>query len=163
MNDGVIEQMAPPREIYRQPATPFVHGFIGSSLSFAGHTVAHPGGQGVDIGGAILPLGPSRHEVGTRVVASIRPEDVEVEVADGEAPQNKVRGRVEQVFFLGDRLELAVRVGEHRLVLTAPAYFPVHAEGAVNLAFPPDRVRIWPAASNTSDGEPHGDSDHARH
>ena len=31
MNGGVVEQLAPPRELYEQPATPFVAGFIGTS------------------------------------------------------------------------------------------------------------------------------------
>src|SRR5437764_504639 len=31
MNDGVVEQVARPRELYEHPATPFVAGFIGTS------------------------------------------------------------------------------------------------------------------------------------
>ena len=30
MRDGVVEQVAPPMEVYRRPATAFVGGFVGS-------------------------------------------------------------------------------------------------------------------------------------
>ena len=37
MNHGRIEQIGPPAEIYREPATPFVHGFIGRANRMRGH------------------------------------------------------------------------------------------------------------------------------
>src|SRR5437868_4042394 len=36
MNDGLVEQLASPRDIYEAPATPFVAGFIGTSNLLAG-------------------------------------------------------------------------------------------------------------------------------
>ncbi|SCM66370.1 ABC transporter ATP-binding protein [Donghicola eburneus] len=36
MSNGVVEQISPPRELYRRPATPFVADFIGSNTVFEG-------------------------------------------------------------------------------------------------------------------------------
>ncbi|RLL62484.1 ABC transporter ATP-binding protein [Paenirhodobacter hankyongi] len=36
MSNGVVEQISPPRELYRRPATPFVAGFIGSNTLIEG-------------------------------------------------------------------------------------------------------------------------------
>ncbi|WP_378949213.1 ABC transporter ATP-binding protein [Paracoccus sp. R86501] len=36
MSNGVVEQISPPRELYRRPATPFVADFIGSNAVLAG-------------------------------------------------------------------------------------------------------------------------------
>ena len=42
MNDGLIEQLGSPREIYERPATKFVAGFIGTSNVLSG-TIASAG------------------------------------------------------------------------------------------------------------------------
>ena len=47
MNDGVIEHLGPPREIYEHPATRFVAGFIGTSNLLTGTLARVTGGQGV--------------------------------------------------------------------------------------------------------------------
>ena len=47
MNDGVIEHLGPPREIYEHPATRFVAGFIGTSNLLTGSLARVTGGQGV--------------------------------------------------------------------------------------------------------------------
>src|SRR5262249_27735332 len=51
MNDGVIEHLGTPREIYEQPATKFVANFIGTS-NILGGTVAS-----VESGQALVALG----------------------------------------------------------------------------------------------------------
>ena len=47
MNDGVIEHLGPPREIYEHPATRFVAGFIGTSNLLTGSLARVIDGQGV--------------------------------------------------------------------------------------------------------------------
>ena len=49
MSNGVVEQIAPPRDLYRRPATPFVAEFIGSNTVIEGKSLgattagrAHP-------------------------------------------------------------------------------------------------------------------------
>ncbi len=59
MKDGVVEQIAEPRELYERPATPFVAGFIGVSNLIHVRVDRREGGAAVmDLGG------------GERIVAS---------------------------------------------------------------------------------------------
>src|SRR5579875_2829333 len=55
MNDGVIEQLGGPREIYEHPATRFVAGFIGTSNLLSG-SVSRPGVAGPADGRAACAL-----------------------------------------------------------------------------------------------------------
>ena len=43
LNRGRIEQMGPPQELYEQPATPFVTGFLGSVNVLKGADATRPG------------------------------------------------------------------------------------------------------------------------
>ncbi|NJC87109.1 MAG: sulfate ABC transporter ATP-binding protein [Desulfuromonas sp.] len=75
MNQGRIEQIGTPQEIYDQPANPFVYNFLGSVNLFHGrvHTGhAHFDGIRVDLP---APSAADDHEV----VGYVRPHDIEVE------------------------------------------------------------------------------------
>ena len=72
LSQGRLEQFGTPEQIYREPASAFVAGFVGESNRFAG-TVG-PGGT-VDIGGATLRLDGARNLTpGTDVEVLVRPE-----------------------------------------------------------------------------------------
>jgi len=80
MNNGHAEQIGSPLEIYQQPATRFVAGFIGSpAMNFLeGHVGADS--QSVQLkGGPSLPLGNGGvgAAAGRKVVVGIRPEHLE--------------------------------------------------------------------------------------
>ncbi|KPN29361.1 trehalose/maltose import ATP-binding protein MalK [Halolamina pelagica] len=101
MNDGHIEQIGSPEEIYREPATPFVADFIGDTNLFdaeiheqGGETVATVGGDD----GFTVPASGSTTE-GT---VSVRPEDFEL--GDSGALQGTVRER----YFQGDQTNYVV-------------------------------------------------------
>jgi len=78
LNGGVVEQLGTPIEIYENPATVFVAGFIGSpsmnlieaKLDDAGKSVEMPGGGTVK-----LPKVKKEH-AGKKITAGIRPEHV---------------------------------------------------------------------------------------
>src|SRR5258708_21952524 len=79
MKDGRISQLATPREIYEQPADPFVADFIGTSNFLAGTagatvdgrlTVTLAGGRHLMVD-ALRPLAS-----GTKVIVAVRPEKV---------------------------------------------------------------------------------------
>ncbi len=86
LDHGRLEQVGPPAEVYRRPASRFVAGFLGSPpMNFLdGHlvdpaTIALPDGRRLSLG-AGAELGPA----GRRVTLGIRPEDI-VLAAPGEA------------------------------------------------------------------------------
>jgi len=88
LDHGRLEQVGPPAEVYRRPASRFVAGFLGSpSMNFLdGHlvddvTVALPDG-----GHLRLKAGPAVVPADRRVTLGIRPEDIQPAAA-GE-PEN---------------------------------------------------------------------------
>src|SRR5262249_42401292 len=107
MNDGIIEHLGTPREIYERPATKFVANFIGTSNILSG-TVST-----VDSGFAVITYGPEDRVVipvrgnamqpGQLVERSVRPEKIEISTASPAiGPTGSVlRGRVSEVVYLG--------------------------------------------------------------
>jgi spermidine/putrescine transport system ATP-binding protein len=118
MNDGRIEQEGRPQEIYEQPATRFVAGFIGTSNLLAGR-VGRVSGEHAVIEVSpeeriVLPLrrasGPQDRAVGSgdEVELTVRPEKI---VIDGRAPGTDgsvLRGTVTEVVYLGTSTNFSV-------------------------------------------------------
>ena len=119
MNEGVIEQLAQPRDIYEHPKTRFVAGFIGTS-NLLGGTVTR-----TEAGNAIIDFGAGERIVvpapdarpGDKLEITVRPEKVTLvsgESADpgggqggaggaGSGRENAcaLRGSVTEVVYLG--------------------------------------------------------------
>ncbi|MGP7734377.1 putative 2-aminoethylphosphonate ABC transporter ATP-binding protein [Oceanimonas smirnovii] len=104
MNHGDIEQIGTPEEIYYQPATPFVARFIGAMNFHA--TVADCDGR-LNLGEHTLPR---QVAPGSRHLLAWRPELTRL--ADtGEGPA--LRGRIQQLSFLGAFIRAEVAVDSH--------------------------------------------------
>jgi sn-glycerol 3-phosphate transport system ATP-binding protein len=91
MNEGVIEQIGTPAEVYRRPATRFVATFIGSPpMNILNGLVEGPGL--VSVGGSLLPVADMREGLkpDTPVQVGIRPEDVRVFPGEATAFQADV-------------------------------------------------------------------------
>ncbi len=98
INAGTVEQIGAPLEVYDDPASLFVAGFIGSpSMNFMPGRRA---GDGVDVGeGLVVPLPPAlRATAGEQVTVGVRPEHF-VPGTGGEGP--RFRLRVDTVEALG--------------------------------------------------------------
>ena len=82
MNDGRIEQLGPPLELYDHPATVFVADFLGSPAMnlIRGRVTESEAGPAIDVGnGLTLPLPPSLAvSSGTEVVYGLRPEHLRI-------------------------------------------------------------------------------------
>jgi iron(III) transport system ATP-binding protein len=99
MNQGVIEQIGTPQEIYREPASAFVADFVGKIHVI--NAVAEGGGR-FRIGTLVLngAQGDAAVAAGTRVRLYLRPEDIVVNgAASGQA--NAAHAKVTKVEFLG--------------------------------------------------------------
>jgi multiple sugar transport system ATP-binding protein len=134
MNEGRLEQVGPPMEVYGRPATLFCARFIGSppmnlvDVELANGSLTGPGGLQIP-----PPRGLAR---GASLVAGLRPEALEVTEpgADGS-----VAGRVVSEEALGDEVIYVVETGgvDLRVRMPPTAHFapesPVgvrHAGGA---------------------------------
>jgi multiple sugar transport system ATP-binding protein len=92
MNQGRIEQVGPPQELYHNPATRFVAGFIGSpSMNFLPVRVIDDGGLKVQLSSGVkLPVPPARVAryspfAGREMTLGLRPEHL-TETRDVEKP-----------------------------------------------------------------------------
>jgi iron(III) transport system ATP-binding protein len=123
MNAGRIVQRGSPREIYQSPRSRFVADFVGTT-NFVDGQVAAPGHE-PGLYRVSTPLGEfSAHaaenlSAGQAVVLSIRPEDIQLSEsrpAEDGSGGNLCEGRVETRVFLGECVDLEIRVGSQRLL-----------------------------------------------
>lgn len=94
MSQGRIAQSGTPEELYRNPQSAFVAGFVGNAMPLRGQI----DGQTLSLPGGILPLprDGSGHD------AFVRAEDV---LIDGSGP---LKGHVESVTFLGTHYRVGI-------------------------------------------------------
>lgn len=146
MNEGQIDQIGTPAEIYRKPATAFVADFVGA-MSFLEATVS--GSKRVRTGALELVCADDRGLAnGTPIRLGLRPEEVRVRgVAPGDA--NAVSVRVKTLEFLGPfcRARLQPETDAAELVADFSANLIrdlAVAEGQrITVALPPESLRIF--------------------
>ncbi|WP_407119492.1 ABC transporter ATP-binding protein [Bradyrhizobium sp. LMG 9283] len=113
-NDGVIQQLAAPAELYERPQNAFVARFIGESNRLDGKVVGMNGTTcKVEIaGGSVEALAINVEAVGGPTVLSLRPERVKLNPAPGSLP-NIFSANVAEVIYLGDHVRIRVSVCGH--------------------------------------------------
>ena len=111
-NDGIIEQLAAPADLYEKPENTFVAQFIGESNSLTGTVREMENSHclvDLDGGGEVRALRVNVNAVGERTTLSLRPERVEVNPPEGKFP-NVFEGRVEELIYLGDHIRTRASV-----------------------------------------------------
>ncbi|HTT52242.1 MAG TPA: ABC transporter ATP-binding protein [Streptosporangiaceae bacterium] len=113
MNDGVIEQLGPPRDIYEHPATRFVAGFIGTSNLLTGTLSQVTDGTGViEVSPEeriLVPAAGSGLSAGQDVELTVRPEKIDLAAGPGRPGSCALRGTVTEVVYLGTSTSFSVR------------------------------------------------------
>lgn len=105
MNDGFIQQVGTPIDIYNEPENAFVADFIGESNIFDGVMVKD---LVVDFGGVRWNCVDTGFGENNPIEVVVRPEDVMIV----PPAQGTVRGIVESVIFKGVHYEMVVKSGE---------------------------------------------------
>ena len=130
-NDGVIQQLAKPADLYERPENAFVARFIGENNRLSGTVTAMNGTTcQVEIpgSGAIRALAVNVDAVGQATTLSLRPERVKINPPTGSVP-NLFKAEVRELTYLGDHVRTRVAVcGHEDFVVKLP-----NAEGAVQL------------------------------
>ena len=141
LNDGEIDQIGTPIEVYRKPASIFVAGFIGSP---AMNLLSAQRGNGTAmIGSTELPLSASV-ATSAEITVGIRPEDL-VPAETGDA--NTIEIDVAYVEELGAHRLVHGMVSGQKMVASVPGEFPlgetlsVHVEEHVLHVFDPQTGR----------------------
>src|SRR6267154_2331425 len=147
MNQGVIEQVGSPQEIYRSPTTAFVADFVGT-MTFLDAEIAGPMSLRV---GAIELACPDakRFATGSSVRIGLRPEEIRVRNIDRATP-NQIATRVTGLDFLGSFCRARLKPDAAPDV-TILADFSLNlmrdlavAEGQpLTVALPPESLRVF--------------------
>lgn len=119
MQEGYIEQMGTPRQVYENPQNLAVAKFIGEANIFDSEIVSIDGKQiAVDIQGKPRIVKSSRSfSVGQKVHLLVRPEDLRVwnEEEAGDT-SDMFPGKVEEVIYKGTTVDLMVRLSNNKIV-----------------------------------------------
>jgi spermidine/putrescine transport system ATP-binding protein len=146
MNEGVLEQVGQPEDVYRRPATGFVATFVGEANRFAGRVTAVAGPDryevALDGGAEVTAGGPPELAPGATVQVVLRPEEVSIGSA-GQYP-----ALVTDVSYVGPvrRVTLdAERLGS--LSVSLPGHTPVEVGERVRVAWPESSAWVVPTGA----------------
>lgn len=122
MNNGRIEQIGTPLDIYSNPATSFVASFIGDTNFLVGHVTESDSPKGsihvkTDGFEVITISSPETRITGSVVHLGLRPERVKLSTEEPERIDGRISrmGTLEEVIFFGSHSRYAVRVKDQRI------------------------------------------------
>jgi spermidine/putrescine transport system ATP-binding protein len=110
MNEGQVEQVGAPQDVYEDPETLFVADFLGvSNLMDATAKGASDGGCRVAVEGFELDARGGDANVTGPAKIVIRPERIELEAHGSPVGPNRVPGMVERLVYVGSAVQVIVR------------------------------------------------------
>jgi len=146
MNDGNIEQIGSPSDVYERPRTPFVADFLGKVNVLKGTAL---GAGRFRVGAVELSLPADGNAAGDAVRIYLRPEDRHVEGDLAQLP-NRLHGRIARIDYLGTFCLAELRcedLGQPMLIsysLNQLHDLGVREGAEVDIALRTDRVRVFP-------------------
>jgi multiple sugar transport system ATP-binding protein len=155
MNQGAIQQVDTPMNIYDHPVNLFVAGFLGNpSMNFFRGTLSHQSALSIVGEGAQLPLPEAYASLlasyhGRELIAGIRPEDLQRVHASGAGSGESavIEATVDLVESIGNEAFLHLRLGGWQLIVrTSPQHLP-DIGTSMTLAVSPQRIHFFDPAS----------------
>jgi iron(III) transport system ATP-binding protein len=148
MNEGLVEQIGTPQEIYGKPAAAFVADFIGRLTMLSGEMF---GPNRVKIGGITFDCSDADTlSQGTRVDVALRPESVQLQMAN-KSQNNRLDAKVLEVEFLGAYSRAKLAFGDaNDIICLADFSANVMREceiipgQSVSVILPPQALRVFP-------------------
>ncbi|WP_299375195.1 ATP-binding cassette domain-containing protein [uncultured Kiloniella sp.] len=169
MNEGRFEQVGSPQDLYYNPKTAFVAGFVGDSNRWSGRVDTIDNGQALvslDDGGVIAGITGNEKTltVGDKVELFVRPEAITIERdssaqagAHLEDGQNTLSGLVENLLFDGANSRAQVRDQQtgHQVTVSLPqtgAFSDLKSGEQLRLSWGVDKARAYVSPTGTSSG-----------
>ena len=118
MNQGKVEQIGSPSEVYDHPKTPFVYGFLGNVNRFNGYV----SGKFLEVGGYKLPIN-EYFAKGSPLIGFARPHELDI-----NNDKSGIAAKVDRILSFGlySRIELTINNQQEGL----PAHLEVQLERA---------------------------------
>jgi multiple sugar transport system ATP-binding protein len=156
---GLVQQVAPPLEVYRTPVNRFVAGFVGTPpMNFLTGTLERHGEEirfvegpsGTDGEAASITLPGWSHgnvmsHLGRKVVLGVRPEAMSQERRGNyDRPGNRLPVIVRVIEPLGDTMDLVCQTERHRhIVARVPARADTEADSKIDLFIDTERLHLF--------------------
>ncbi|MFH5800680.1 ABC transporter ATP-binding protein [Haladaptatus sp. CMAA 1911] len=161
LNDGRLQQVGKPKEVYYQPANRFVADFIGSpSMNFvevelAGNTLTNSESFNVDVDDEFVDTLRSVSD-DTRFTFGVRPENVRVDddVDDAQA----VRTTVDVVEVIGSDNFLYLDMDGREFRVRCPSYIEPEEGDVITITFDEEAIHLFD--ENSGEALVHGTVSH---
>lgn len=147
LNEGEIQQIDTPEQIYDHPANLFVAEFVGSPRintlkCHYDNDVLHSN-DGFSV--SLQPHQADKLTVQDNLIFGVRSEDIHIHAT---AEDNTIAGQVYVLEPLGDRTYVDVAVGDYIFKVRADADFEADTGTTVYLSFDTDRIHVFDANTN---------------
>ena len=151
LNEGRVEQIGTPEEVYERPASRFVADFLGRANFLHAAVVAAEGDQTrirLDGGGESLVSG--RADDRRQLVVMVRPHRIQIHPVNGASDAaHAISGEVRSTTYLGDVIQYQVALGRDSVMVEHPSAGPgearFHAGDRVHLAWEPGDALVLDA------------------
>ena len=113
-NDGIVQQLSTPDQLYENPQNSFVAQFIGENNKLHGRVIAINGTQcQVELanGKVLIADKVNVDQVNDHTTLSLRPERIEI---DPNGLDNSLEGRIEELIYLGDHIRVRMDVAGNK-------------------------------------------------
>ncbi len=141
MNDGLIEHLGTPRDIYERPANRFVAGFIGTSNVLTGEVSRITDGNAVVVVSpdeqVIVPAGERTMAPSSQIEITVRPEKISISAGRPDSAGSVLRGTVTEVVYLGTSTTFTVRT------TTGADMLVFQQNSAANISDPVRGDSVW--------------------
>ena len=121
-NDGKVQQLSSPDQLYESPVNSFVAKFIGENNTFKGEVLdvsKHKCKVKLDTGGEIFANPISVNSKGEKTTVSLRPERALIN--PDEKMDNNHKGKIEEVIYHGDHTRVRLNLlGNNEFILKVP-------------------------------------------
>ncbi len=154
MNRGRIEQTGSPYDIYNEPQTLFVAGFVGMSNKIHGRIVRAAGpGPAEPVFEVLTPEGKftvrcrKKHASGSEVTLVFRPEKCTIDQNGGSA--NSISGKITTYEYIGENMIVGVQTKHGGYTAKLSSTNDIRSfnrlGASVRIFIPPEHIRLLPA------------------
>ena len=146
MNEGRIEQIGSPVELYAEPANTFVAGFIGSpTMNLLPGRVMEPapnGAASIECLGVTFQLPATPLRPGSQITVGVRPESIRTGVSGRD--RKTITGQVRVVERLGANSFAYVQISDgSELTVEIKGMASIRSGEKMNLEIDPDHVHLF--------------------